>query len=558
MRAQSLGADEAMSKPYRGKRGGRRGKPREGMVSTPTQTSEVDSSLPPVQKRRNTTGNKKGWRQTPILEEPTMANIRLPRDHQGQMPTAPSLTPGQSYRSRPTPEPMKKKSRGYKEEEDPNGWATEEATDIQEMGDFDFEENHKKFDKRKVFDQIRMDDTTADEARLVSFNKLPSVRPGTAGGKNLHYTENVLGSPVLQNVDHSSEDSESEVEEARISSGRSLSRASTRRNAPSRKGSLLATTSFERVASPKLRTDSSTSFRKSSTTPPKSSLRINSSKRSCPCVTPLQMLELEQLATAELGLTEDMMSENAARSISETAYSLATLEEARQNLSALVVVLAGNNKTGSRAIAAARHLRNHKARIVLCILGLEREEDLLDSVRRQLKIFRNCGGQAINQDALLRTLRKIQSPADLIIDALLGMHATFDDLRTDDQAAYFQLVCWANGSNAATLALDVPSGIDASTGLPTRHDSADLVVLAKHVLSLGAPKTGLLMVIPLLKKQVNGLDFGLDLMVADIGLGEKAWTRFGTRKRRGPDFGGDWVAQLVYEEDGQVSLINPN
>lgn len=443
----------------------KRGSIREGMVSTPTQThQEPEVALTPVstQKRRSN-NNKKGWRQTPLLEEPTMANIRLPRAHQALKSPAPASTLGTPNQNRPTPEPTKGRRRRMKEEEEQNGWATGEATDIQDMGDFDFEENHKKFDKRKVFDQIRRDDTTADEARLVSFNRLPSIRTGTAGGQNLHYTENVLDSPVNKIVDHSSGDSDVDTSEPRISSGRSLSRASTRRNIPSRKGSALVNASLDRVASPKPRSDSTTSFRKTSLNQPKFSLMISKSKRLCPCITPLQMLELEQLATTELDLTEDMMTENAARSITETAYGL-ILGDDRQSTSALVVILAGNNRTGSRAVAAGRHLRNHGARVVLCILGLEREDDLQDIVRRQVKIFRKCGGQAIKQDALVETLRKLQSPTSLIIDALLGIHVSFDDLRTDDQIAYFQLVCWANGSEADTLALDVPSGIDASTG----------------------------------------------------------------------------------------------
>ena len=45
----------------------------------------------------------------------------------------------------------KKRSRKQRQSEldDQNGWATGEATDIQDMGDFDFEENHKRFDKKK-------------------------------------------------------------------------------------------------------------------------------------------------------------------------------------------------------------------------------------------------------------------------------------------------------------------------------------------------------------------------------------------------------------------------
>ena len=442
---------------------------REEMISTSTTPQESKVSLSPLSaQHRRSNNNKKGWRQTPLLEEPTLANIHLPRAHQTLTPPTPALALGTHSQTKPKHESTNGRRQRMQEEEEQNGWATGEATDIQDLGDFDFEENHKKFDKRKVFDQIRRDDTTADEARLVSFNRLPSIRPGTGGGKNLHYTENVLNSPVQQLVDHSSGDSDVQISEARISSSRSISRASVRRSVPSRKGSTLVNASGDRVASPKLRPEPTMSFRKSSQKQPKYSLVITSSRRLCPCITPLQMLELEQLATSELELTEDMMTENAARSIAESAYHL-TSDHDRQSISAPIVILAGNNKTGSRAIAAARHLRNHGTRVVLCILGLEREDDLLDSVRRQLSIFRRCGAKAIKHDALMGTLRKLQLPTSLIIDALLGVHLSFDDLRTDDQDAYFQLVCWANDCVADTLALDVPSGIDASTGKFQSH-----------------------------------------------------------------------------------------
>ena len=481
----SKGASGTQAPRTRGKRGG--GKkigPRGEVVSTPTQTP---SDLEFQTRSRD---NGKGWRQTPLLEEPVMANTRLPRAQNAQAP--PNLTPASANRgNKPNLDPAKNKRRRYKEEEDQNGWATGEATDIQDMGDFDFEENHKKFDKRKVFDEIRRDDTTADESRLVSFNRLPSARPGTLGGKNLHYSENVLDSPIKRAIEHSSGDSEVDASETRISSGRSLSRASTRRTVPSRKGSAMAKTSFDRISSPKIKSESSTSLRKTSVAQAKPTLLLSQSNRVCPCISPLQMLELEQLAIMELGLTEDMMTENAARSIAQTAYGLTPSDEPGQTTSALIVILAGNNKTGSRAIATGRHLRNHGARVVLCILGLEREDDLIDNVRRQLKIFRNCGGQAIKQDALMRTLRKLQSPTDLIIDALLGIHVCFDDLRSDDQAAYFQLVCWANGSDADILALDVPSGIDASTGkyplLPSPYSLSNLLLTVVHHRRLNVP-----------------------------------------------------------------------
>ena len=70
-----------------------------------------------------------------------------------------------------------------KPKETQNGWATEDATDIQELGDFDFAGNLSKFNKREVFKQLKSEDTIADELRLVNHNRLP--RAGTAGGRNL-------------------------------------------------------------------------------------------------------------------------------------------------------------------------------------------------------------------------------------------------------------------------------------------------------------------------------------------------------------------------------------
>lgn len=532
-----------------------------GSVSTQTQT--LPGSQPPItplssQKRRSK--QQKGWRQTPLLSEPA-AIPNYSHKPSATMTSDTGLKPPPTRNSKVAPAHLNRRTRRrQKQEEDQNGWATGEVSDIQEMGDFDFEENLSKFDKRKVFDQIRLDDTTADEARLVSFNRLP--KPGTAGGKNLHYTENVLDSPVHRSVGHSS-DSDLAVSETK------MSRTSTR-HPPSRKGSALVAgdhhgsgstfvtdsvgmarqrSSHSRAASPKVRTDSSTGRHRTSTTAPKPSLRFSSTNRQCPTISPLQMLEIEQLAISELGLTEEMMAETAARSIAETAYHLSTTEDEEHPghwSVPLIVVLAGNHKTGSRAIAAARHLRNHGARVVLCVLGVEREDDLLDSVRRQLKILRNCGGQAIKQDTLMRTLRKLHAPTDLIIDALLGMHISFDDLRTDDQAAYFQLVMWANSNtDALILSIDIPSGIDASSGLLTTQDGHPLHLHAANVLSLGAPKMGLLSALA----RVEGVG-GLGLYVADIGISPNVWKKFGTRRRHGVEFGGEWVVALVFDGGG--------
>lgn len=166
------------------------------------------------------TQRSKGWRQTPLLE------------------------PNPSFQ----PFTTLKKSNKRNGRADENGWATEDATDVQDMGDFDFAGSLAKFDKKTVFTQIQAEDGTADEDRLVAHNRLPKAKPVTAGGKNLHYTENVLDIPngaVKSKTEFwKSEAGESDLEEraAQRDSGsgrhsrRAESRVTTTRRPPSRKG----------------------------------------------------------------------------------------------------------------------------------------------------------------------------------------------------------------------------------------------------------------------------------------------------------------------------------
>lgn len=185
------------------------------------KTNDDSMHEPDVTPAKETTRSK-GWRQTPLLEP------------------NPSFQPFSTLK-------RNKKVRGNRVDE--NGWATEDATDVQDMGDFDFAGSLAKFDKHSVFNQIQAEDEIADEDRLVAHNRLPKPKPGTAGGKNLHYTENVLeipnGTAKTKNGIWKSAAGESDLDERTsqrdTGSGRHSRRAesklATNRRPPSRKGS---------------------------------------------------------------------------------------------------------------------------------------------------------------------------------------------------------------------------------------------------------------------------------------------------------------------------------
>lgn len=190
-----------------------------GQGRRPTVEAVPDPDVIPAKE----TVRSKGWRQTPLLE------------------------PNPSFQPFAT---LKKKGRG-KQRVDENGWATEDATDVQDMPDFDFAGSLAKFDKQSVFTQIQAEDGIADEDRLVAHNRLARPKPGTAGGKNLHYTENVLDVPINGNLTvktntetwKSEADSDREERTSQKDTGsarhsrRAGSKLATNRRPDSRKGS---------------------------------------------------------------------------------------------------------------------------------------------------------------------------------------------------------------------------------------------------------------------------------------------------------------------------------
>lgn len=305
----------------------------------------------------------------------------------------------------------------------------------------------------------------------------------------------------------------------------------------------------------------------------KPSLRFVPSCKPCPVVGPRQMIDVERIAEAELGLTEDMMTENGGRGIATVAMQALSkrLAAVNDNPNALgeLLVFAGNNKSGARAIAAGRHLSSHRIRVVVSVLGLEHEEGLLDSVRRQLNVFRNSGGTAVLWEEILSKAMSLDYQPELIIDGLLGVHIGLGDLRTDHRIAALKMVQFANNSRAQVLSIDVPSGIDGNTGMrylapslsllfsfpslvPNRgkimigaiaqlEDTDAYYMRAKWVVCMGAPKTGLLRAV------TRGIGAGWVLSVADIGISSSAWRRCGTRRRHGVEFCSDWVAPLNYD-----------
>lgn len=211
-----------------------------------------------------------------------------------------------------------------------------------------------------------------------------------------------------------------------------------------------------------------------------------------PAVTREQMQAIDTCATTGDGPSLLQMMENAGRSLA----ALALRGLAGPLRDRLVIVLAGGGGNGGGGICAARHLVNHGARVSLFVAS-EHGQDPTN--RAQQMLYRSAGGQEVDSTGLSRLT------PDLIIDAMIGY-----GLRRAPSTRISELILWANAAPAPVLALDLPSGLHATTGAAPGE-----AIVARTTLTLALPKRGLC------APQVG------DLWLADIGIPRSVFAAVG-------------------------------
>lgn len=231
-----------------------------------------------------------------------------------------------------------------------------------------------------------------------------------------------------------------------------------------------------------------------------------------PAVTTDQMREVDRIATEETGPNLFQMMENAGRNL-----ALLTMEILGKEWDqAKIVVLAGSGGNGGGGICAARHLANHGANVTLCLTTPDR---LGEVPAFQYRIFQSTPGKEVNQKFLG------DGAVGLILDALIGY-----SLRSSPRGAVAESIQWANGTNAPILSLDVPSGVDSTTG-----QAPGEFIKAHRTMTLALPKTGLL-------PEKTG-----NLILADIGIPAETYRRLGLTYV--PPFGNRFSVPLVSRWD---------
>lgn len=223
--------------------------------------------------------------------------------------------------------------------------------------------------------------------------------------------------------------------------------------------------------------------------------------RPVPTVTADEMREVDRVAVEEANLALLQMMENAGRALARTTRELlgqSTPESDPTDVSEYVTVLAGGGGNGGGGLCAARHLSNTgvDVRVVL-----DRDsDDLNGAAARQLSVLRSSDA-SLPPD--VGTAQSVLRDADAVVDSLVGYGL---DGPVSGRTA--ELVQACQQSTAPTLSLDVPSGVDATTG-----EQPGPAVDPDRTLTLALPKTGL-----------SDLD---ELMLADVGIPPRVYETVG-------------------------------
>lgn len=187
-----------------------------------------------------------------------------------------------------------------------------------------------------------------------------------------------------------------------------------------------------------------------------------------PAVTAEQMRAIDRIITEDTGPNLFATMESAGRDLA--THVIAFLGASWRDHQ--IVVLAGVGGNGGAGLVAARHLANRGGEVVAVVT----EESRMRQVPgQQLVTYRYTPGRLVDPgdvDSL--------APA-LILDALVGYN-----LSGPPRDALHDLIAWSGEAEAPVISVDIPSGLDATSG-----EAPGVFVAAAQTLTFALPKTGL-------------------------------------------------------------------
>ena len=197
---------------------------------------------------------------------------------------------------------------------------------------------------------------------------------------------------------------------------------------------------------------------------------------SVPTLTSAQVRELDRLASERFGIGVDWLMEAAGR------------QAARMCRRPTAVICGVGNNAGD-GLAAARHLHDWGRLTAVCCIDAGR---LRGAAAAELDALTRCG---VEVWADLRL-----EGAKTVLDAIFGC-----GLNRAPEGAFAEWIEAVNGSDLEVVAVDVPSGLDADSGV-----AYSPCVRARDTITFTLPKAGLM--------TADGPRVSGHIWIADIGV----------------------------------------
>ena len=215
-----------------------------------------------------------------------------------------------------------------------------------------------------------------------------------------------------------------------------------------------------------------------------------------------EMKELDRRAQEEYGIPSLILMENAGIRASETAVKLLERRESKS-----VVIFCGPGNNAGDGFVTARHLINNDIKVKLFLLtkGTDFKGDALTNYL----ILKKMHAQIIELSSLdyLMNASTALAKEGLIIDAIFGI-----GLNKDIEGFIAEVIQEINKTGVPVLALDVPSGLCATTGRIFKN-----CLKAHTTIAFGAAKSGFF--------KLHGQEMTGELIVADISLPKELLNR---------------------------------
>ena len=209
-----------------------------------------------------------------------------------------------------------------------------------------------------------------------------------------------------------------------------------------------------------------------------------------------EMRSCDETAIRKGGIPGLLLMENAGRGLAECilhAYSPLSQKQ--------ILIFCGKGNNGGDGFAAARLLSNYAAGVTVLLLASPSK--LEGDAQKNYKILVQLSKTILRTISIrrfsLKTLQSVRSPG-IIIDAMFG--TGFSGIA---RKPYSDCIEWINKSGAEVVAVDIPSGVNGTTGA-----AKGPAVHAHRTVTFGSLKTGLLC--------NQGKEYSGRVSVVDIGI----------------------------------------